>query len=226
MKYGLVGYSGRMGKLIREVFDEHGHVLVYRCDDKTEEEVERPDVIVDFSLPEAFEKTLKTAQQYDRPVPLVVGTTALNNDDIADLKAVSKKVAVVYARNFSKGIRLMRKIVDGLNEWGSFSANEDWDVEIIEKHHRFKKDKPSGTAKMLAEAFDFNVPTSSIRAGGIPGEHAVLIAGLGELIEIKHQAISPRTFAEGACFAAEKAVDLEPGFYTFDDICKLEEKNG
>ena len=215
MKYGVIGFSGRMGHLIREVFDERGHTLVYKCDIHAEEKTDIPEVIVDFSLSEAFPRTMAAAEKFN--ASLVVGTTALKIEDIQILKDYGKKKSVVYARNFSKGVMIMKEIIKGLA-----GKVNDWDIEIIEKHHRFKKDKPSGTAKMLAECFDFDVPTSSIRAGGIPGEHAILIAGLGELLEIKHQAISPRTFAEGACFAAERIIRLEKGFYTFDQICHME----
>jgi len=219
MKYGIMGYSGRMGRLIQEVFKERRHELVYRCDLKEEIRNDVPQVIVDFSTPRAFDRLMVKAEDFN--CSLVVGTTALKVDDIDTLKAYAKKKSVVYARNFSKGILILKNIIKGLS-----GEIHDWDIEIIEKHHRYKKDKPSGTAKMLAECFDFEVPTSSIRAGGIPGEHSVLIAGLGEVIEIKHQAISPRTFAEGACFSAERIIKLEKGFYTFDEICAMEEDNG
>ena len=219
MKYGIMGYSGRMGKLIQEVFKERGHELVYRCDLKEEYRDDVPQVMVDFSTPKAFDRLMVKAEDFH--CSLVVGTTALKVDDIDKLKAYAKKRSVVYARNFSKGILIMKNIIKGIS-----GEVHDWDIEIIEKHHRFKKDKPSGTAKMLAECFDFEVPTSSIRMGGIPGEHSILIAGLGEIIEIKHQAISPRTFAEGACFAAERIVKIEKGFYTFDEICAMEEQDG
>ncbi|MEA1884051.1 MAG: dihydrodipicolinate reductase C-terminal domain-containing protein [Thermotogota bacterium] len=219
MKYGIMGYSGRMGKLIQEVFKERGHALVYRCDLKEEYRDDIPQVMVDFSTPKAFDRLMVKAEDFN--CSLVVGTTALKVDDIDRLKAYAKKKSVVYTRNFSKGILIMKNIIKGIS-----GEVHDWDIEIIEKHHRFKKDKPSGTAKMLAECFDFEVPTSSIRMGGIPGEHSILIAGLGEIIEIKHQAISPRTFAEGACFAAERVVKLEKGFYTFDEICAMEEQDG
>ena len=219
MKYGIMGYSGRMGKLIQEVFKERGHELVYRCDLKEEFMDDIPQVIVDFSTPKAFDRLMVKAEDFK--CSLVVGTTALKVDDIDRLKAYAKNKSVVYARNFSKGILILKNIIKTIS-----GDIHDWDIEIIEKHHRYKKDKPSGTAKMLAECFDFEVPTSSIRMGGIPGEHSLLIAGLGEVIEIKHQAISPRTFAEGACFSAERIVRLEKGFYTFDEICAMEEQDG
>lgn len=219
MKYGIIGYSGRMGRLIQEVFKERGHELVYRCDLKEEFRDDVPQVIVDFSTPKAFERLMEKAEDFN--CSLVVGTTALKLDDIGRLKAYARKKSVVYARNFSKGIMILKNMIKGLS-----GDMHDWDIEIIEKHHRFKKDKPSGTARMLAECFDFEVPTSSIRVGGIPGEHSILIAGLGEVIEIKHQAISPRTFAEGAALSAERVIQLEKGFYTFDEICAMEENNG
>jgi 4-hydroxy-tetrahydrodipicolinate reductase len=215
MKYGIIGYSGKMGNIIHDVFTERGHELVYKCDMTSEETIDTPKVIIDFSLPEAFTKTMQMAEKFN--CSLVVGTTALNIDDIQKLKDYASKKGVVYARNFSKGIMILKGIIKGLS-----GKIDDWDIEIIEKHHRFKKDKPSGTAKMLAECFDFDVPTSSIRIGGIPGEHSILIAGLGEVIELKHQAISARTFAEGACFSAERIIKIDNGFYTFDQICNME----
>lgn len=219
MKYGVMGYSGRMGKLIEEVFTERGHQLVYRCDLDDEVQEDIPDLLVDFSTSEAFDKLIEKAEQFK--CSLVVGTTALEQPDIRQLKEYAKMNPVVYARNFSRGILMLKNIVNGLSD-----DMHDWDIAITERHHRFKKDAPSGTAKMLAECFDFDVPVTSMRAGGIPGEHAIIIAGLGEVIEIKHQAISARTFAEGACFSAERLVHLTRGFYTFDEICAMEVENG
>ncbi|HRW35555.1 MAG TPA: dihydrodipicolinate reductase C-terminal domain-containing protein [Thermotogota bacterium] len=219
MKYGIMGYSGRMGKLIQEVFTQRGHELVYRCDLQEEIQQDVPQVIIDFSTPRAFSRLMEKAREFN--CSLVVGTTALKVDDLDILKDYAKNRSVVYARNFSKGIVMLKNMLKGLS-----GEIHDWDIEIIEKHHRYKKDKPSGTAKMLAECFDFEVPTSSIRMGGIPGEHTILIAGLGEIIEIKHQAISPRTFAEGACFSAEKIFNVDKGFFTFDQLCAGEALTG
>ena len=110
MKYGIMGFSGRMGKLIQEVFKERGHELVYRCDLKEEFRDDIPQVIVDFSTPKAFERLMVKAEDFN--CSLVVGTTALKVGDIDRLKAYAKKKSVVYARNFSKGILIMKNIIN------------------------------------------------------------------------------------------------------------------
>ena len=95
----------------------------------------------------------------------------------------------------------------------------DWDVEIEETHHRFKKDKPSGTAKMIQNIFNGKeVNVSSLRLGNIAGDHIVHFGGLGEVISIKHSATSRRTFAEGILKAAEFVLVKKNGFYSFSDV--------
>ncbi len=94
-----------------------------------------------------------------------------------------------------------------------------WDVEISETHHRLKKDKPSGTAKMIQNVFaDREVSTSSHRLGNVPGDHTVSFAGLGEVLSIQHRALSRRTFAEGILKSAEFALNKKNGFYSFTDV--------
>ena len=116
--------------------------------------------------------------------------------------------------NFSLGIQILLRLTNEANDKLS-----DWDVEISETHHRFKKDKPSGTAKMLQEIFtEKEINTSSLRLGNVPGDHSVSFASLGEVLKLEHRAISRRTFAEGILKSAEFALKKDNGFYTFTDV--------
>jgi 4-hydroxy-tetrahydrodipicolinate reductase len=121
---------------------------------------------------------------------------------------------VVQSYNFSIGIQILLQLTKEAND-----KLPDWDVEISETHHRFKKDKPSGTAKMLDEIFkDKKVNTSSFRLGDIPGDHSVNFANLGEVLSINHRALSRRTFAEGILKSADFALTKGNGFYSFTEV--------
>jgi len=211
MKYGIIGSSGRMGNEIETLFQEKGHELVLRLDDKSIEKISTPEILVDFSLPVALETTLELVHEYK--CPLIIGVTGYNADQNERIKTLGKEVAVVQSFNFSIGIHLMLKMTRQLKE-----ALKDWDVEISETHHRFKKDKPSGTAKTLAAVFDREVTVNSSRLGNIPGDHSVTFGGLGETLCLSHRVLSRRTFAEGALLAAEFALRHPAGYYTFSDV--------
>jgi 4-hydroxy-tetrahydrodipicolinate reductase len=134
--------------------------------------------------------------------------------NLKELKKLSEVYTVVQSYNFSLGIQVLLQLTKLANE-----KLPDWDVEISETHHRFKKDKPSGTAKMIQEIFgDKEVNTSSLRLGNVPGDHSVNFAGLGEVLSVSHRATSRRTFAEGILKSAEFALKKEKGFYTFTDV--------
>ncbi|QTA38782.1 4-hydroxy-tetrahydrodipicolinate reductase [Thermosipho ferrireducens] len=215
MNFGVVGYKGRMGTLIVQTFKEHKHNPVLLVDKEVLLEKDRPEVIVDFSQPEALELTLSLCEKYN--VPLVLGTTALAKNHFKTLKDFSKKQPVVQSYNFSIGINLIAKIL------AEFSKNfEEWDVELVEIHHSQKKDKPSGTAILLEKALKREIQKHSLRIGGIPGEHLVIFANEGETITISHRAISRKAFALGALKAAEWVLTRKSGFYTFSDVLKEE----
>lgn len=212
MNYALIGYSGRMGKEIIETFSEAGHKLVVKADENGIEESGTPEVVIDFSKPEALKTSIELCKKYS--AGLVIGTTALKEEDFDALTELSKTVPVVQSFNFSIGINVLLRILPELS-----NLVGDWDVEIIETHHRFKKDAPSGTAILLRNALNRDVPTHSIRIGGVPGDHVVIFGNLGETIEIRHRAISRKVFAIGALKAAEFILkNKEPGFYTFSQI--------
>ncbi len=211
MRYGIIGYTGKMGREIHQLFSEKGHELVLKVDLEHKEILFRPDVILDFSSPQAVETTISLAHQFRCPV--VVGTTGLSEEQLGKLKELGETVAVIYSPNYSLGVDLVKKILASIKQ-----SLGDWDIYIVEAHHNQKKDAPSGTALVLRDAIGKDVPILSIRAGGIPGDHTVMFANSGEVVEIHHRAISRRTFALGALKAAEFALKLEKGFYTFSAV--------
>ena len=212
MKYGVIGASGRLGEEVVKLFDEKNHKLVFAYDLEGEWKNENPDLIIDCSLPEVFNTTIDYACDLNKA--LIIATTGLTEDNIKLLKKHSKQFPIVQSYNFSIGIQILLKLTEAANEKLS-----DWDVEITETHHRFKKDKPSGTAKMIQNIFDGKeINTSSLRLGNVPGDHSVSFGGLGEVITISHRALSRRTFAEGILKSAEFVMNKESGFFTFTEV--------
>ncbi|HQK11133.1 MAG TPA: dihydrodipicolinate reductase C-terminal domain-containing protein, partial [Candidatus Marinimicrobia bacterium] len=143
----------------------------------------------------------------------ITGVTGYSAEQLEAIRALGQEVPVVQSFNFSLGIQLMLKMVNLLKE-----PLKDWDVEIAETHHRFKKDKPSGTAKMLAATIGREVPTSSFRLGNVLGDHSIAFGSLGEIITLSHRTLSRRAFAEGALLSAEFAIRQKSGYFTFTDV--------
>ncbi len=194
------------------MFNEKGHSLVYELDIDGENEKEIPQILIDCSLPAAFENTLKTAERFNSS--LIVATTGLNHDDIEKLEELSNKIPVVQSFNFSVGVQILLKLTETVD-----NILKDWDIEISETHHRFKKDKPSGTALMIKDKLGSkHVPISSLRLGNVAGDHTITFGGLGETISITHHAISRRTFAEGILKSAEFLLTKKSGFYSFTEV--------
>jgi 4-hydroxy-tetrahydrodipicolinate reductase len=145
---------------------------------------------------------------------LVVATTGLTKENIEQLQKYSQKKPVVQSYNYSVGIQILLELTKLANE-----KLHGWDVEISETHHRFKLDKPSGTAKMIQNIFgDKQIVTNSHRLGNVPGDHTVSFGGLGEIISIQHRALSRRTFAEGIFKSAGFALKKDNGFFSFTDV--------
>jgi 4-hydroxy-tetrahydrodipicolinate reductase len=212
LKYGLIGSSGRLGEEVKSVFDENKYELVYSYSLEGEITKNTPDVVIDCSLPDVFDKSITYVKE--NKVPLVMATTGLSDSQINTLKDISNSIPVVQSYNYSVGIQILLKLVSVAKE-----KLPGWDVEIEETHHRFKKDKPSGTAKMIRKLFaDKEINTSSLRLGNVAGDHIVHFGGLGEVLSIKHSATSRRTFAEGIFKAAEFIRTKKNGFYTFTDV--------
>ncbi|SHE83185.1 dihydrodipicolinate reductase [Marinitoga hydrogenitolerans DSM 16785] len=214
MKYGIIGRNGRMGNEIYNLFSEKGHDLVFSYDKEGENFLETPEVLIDFSLPTAFEKVIEYVEKFR--CPLIIGTTGLSNEQITKLKELSQTLPIIQSYNFSLGIQVLLRLVKLADK-----LLDDVDIEITETHHRFKKDKPSGTAKMIKEVLNKEVNISSLRLGNVPGDHTVYFGNLGEIITISHRALSRRTFAAGVLKSAEFALKAVAGFYTFQDIFEL-----
>jgi len=212
MKYGLIGASGKLGKEVINVFADNENELVFSFDIQGDWKQSDPEILIDCSLPEAFDKMMTFSEEFN--VPLIVATTGLTEENISQLKDYSKTKPVVQSYNFSLGIQILLELTKK-----TYEKLPDWDIEISETHHRFKKDKPSGTAKMIQEIFvGREIHTTSHRLGNVPGDHTVSFAALGEVISIQHRALSRRTFAEGIFKSAEFALKKEKGFYSFTDV--------
>ena len=212
IKYGLIGSSGRLGSEVKKVFEEDGHNLVFQYDIDGEKKDDVPELLIDCSLPEVFSLTTTYANTFNSGI--IVATTGLKQNHFDEMKKLSAKVPVVQSYNYSLGIQVMLKMMELANE-----KLKDWDVEITETHHRFKKDKPSGTAKMIKDKLNKpDVNISSLRLGNIAGDHTVSFGGLGEILSITHSATSRRTFAEGILKSAEFILDKKNGLYSFTDV--------
>ncbi len=216
IKYGLIGASGKMGKEIISLMNENENELVFKYDIDGESFSEKPEVLIDFSLPAVLGKTIEYALKFKSP--LIIGTTGFNEVQLKQIRELSEKIPVVQSYNFSVGMQMLIQSAVLLKE-----KLTDWDIEISEIHHRFKKDKPSGTAIMIKNALGREVNISSLRLGNVVGEHSVSFGGLGETLTITHSALSRRTFAEGVLRAVKFIVDKEKGFYTIKDVLDKEQ---
>jgi 4-hydroxy-tetrahydrodipicolinate reductase len=212
IKYGLIGSTGKLGREVAAVFSEQGHSLVFSYSLEEEKTIDNPELIIDCSLPEVLDKSVKSVKYFN--APLIIATTGLSDNQLQVLKELSEEVPVVQSYNFSIGVQILLRLTQM-----AVSKLEGWDIEISETHHRFKKDKPSGTALMMKQAIDNKaINISSLRLGGVIGEHTISFGGLGETLSISHQAISRRTFAEGILKSAEFILTKKNGFYSFTDV--------
>jgi 4-hydroxy-tetrahydrodipicolinate reductase len=199
----------------------------------TDDPPESAGVLIEFTTPEATVAHLS----YGRPH--VIGTTGLSEDQLSKVEKAAQSTPIVLAPNMSVGVNLLRDIVREL----SANLGEDYDIEVIEAHHRNKKDAPSGTALFLARAaaegrskdldevavygreglsprHKGEIGIHALRGGAVVGEHRLIFYSGGEEVEITHRALSRRTFAEGALRAAQFAADAPPGLYSLADTLK------
>ncbi len=174
------------------------------------------DVFVDFTTPEASEAHLDYVARYKKG--LVLGTTGLSDAQIEKVKEVAKVVPVVFSPNMSIGVNTLFQVLPDLAK----KLGPDYSIEIVEAHHKNKKDAPSGTAKkmvqVLTDATGKQIPAHSIRLGDIFGDHTVIICGNSERIEIKHQAHTRDLFVIGALKAAKWIANKPAGLYTMQDV--------
>ncbi|MCR4924108.1 MAG: 4-hydroxy-tetrahydrodipicolinate reductase [Lachnospiraceae bacterium] len=242
------GCNGRMGQMITNILKDdldinivagvdiageaNSGYPVFRdiddCDVKA-------DCIIDFGSAKAVSKVIKYSVKNN--IPLVECTTGLSDDQLEEIREASKKVAILKSANMSLGINVLQKV---LKEISRVLYDSDFDVEIVEKHHRMKLDAPSGTALALAdsvnEALDNKLEyvydrsqvrqkrdgkelgISAVRGGTIVGDHDVIFAGQDEVITFSHRAYSRAVFAKGAIEAARFLKGKAAGFYTMSDV--------
>lgn len=193
------------------------------------------DVIIDFASAKAIDKLLDYVET--RKIPVVLCTTGLSEEQLARVEEVSKKVAVLKSANMSLGINTLSKVLKSVSP---LLAEAGFDIEIVEKHHHFKVDAPSGTALALGDAVNESLPEkyeykfdrsqdriprpkneigfSSVRGGTIVGEHDVIFAGEDEVITFSHTAYSKSVFAKGAVEAAKFLKGQPAGHYTMKEV--------
>jgi len=228
--------SDAIGKDIGEVagIGKKGVVVV----DDPAKALETCDVAIDFSTPASSMFTLHAAA--DKGKSVVVGTTGFSPEQKQEIAELAKKIPFVVAPNMSIGVNVLFKLVaDAARVLG-----DDYDVEIVEAHHKFKKDAPSGTAVRISEIIadalgrDINevgvygrqgitertpkeIGIHTLRAGDIIGEHRVLFGGMGENFEVFHRAQSRQTFARGSVRAAQWILNQPNGVYDMQDVLGL-----
>ncbi|MDX1518644.1 MAG: 4-hydroxy-tetrahydrodipicolinate reductase [Gammaproteobacteria bacterium] len=265
VKIAVCGAAGRMGKTILEVGSETdgvevaaaieypgssmlgtdageqagiGSLGVTITDDITAC-ADRFDVLIDFTLASSVSGNLEKCRSAGKN--LVIGTTGLSDSQKQEIRSAASDIGIVFAPNMSIGVNLCFKLL----EMASRVVGEDADIEIIEAHHREKKDAPSGTSlrmgEIIAETLGRDLKAcaiygregvssgrdrttigfETIRAGDIVGEHTVMFAMPGERVEIAHKATSRKTFASGAVRAALWLAGREPGLYDMQDVLGL-----
>lgn len=253
LRLGIAGLSGRKGQSLLHLGVEAADIQVaggiVRHSDKSNASSDKHllmtsdldellpivDVLVDVASPSAVE--LHSAKASSFAVPYVCGVTGLSDDHFAALKCAANAIPLVYAANFSIGVALLMDLVSQ-----AAAALPTWDIEVVELHHRGKKDAPSGTASALVDSISsaresqtLNIAhgrvgstsrstgelgVHSLRAGGNPGEHRVLFATEREELALEHRALSRSTFAAGALAAAHWVVDQPPGLYRMADVIR------
>lgn len=246
MKVLLYGY-GLMGKKVahqlrkQDGFDLRG-IVSYEFDEKAPEAMyhdltevnEDVDVIIDFSHPNNLEDILNYAKLHKTNV--VLATTGFTSEQLALVEEAAKEVAIFQSYNTSFGIQMVTKI---LKQVAKEFYDNGYDIEIVEKHHNQKIDAPSGTAKLLYEVMAEDIEGAkavydrsaihekrqreeigiqALRGGTIFGEHEIMFAGLDEIIEIKHTALSKDVFVQGALAAAKALSDKDKGLFTLKTL--------
>ena len=262
IKIGVCGAAGRMGKTILEVCNEIDDINVAAAieykgssmigidageqagigkigvaiTDDIAKVADQFDVLIDFTIASSLTENIEKCHAAGKR--MVIGTTGLDDEQKELINKVAEDIAIVFAPNMSIGVNLCLKLL----EMAAQVIGEESDIEIIELHHRHKKDAPSGTALRMGEVIadtlgrnlkecavygregvtgerDKNtIGFETIRAGDIVGEHTVMFASAGERVEITHKATSRKTFASGAVRAAQWLADKDKGLFDMQDV--------
>lgn len=240
LKILLNGSKGRMGQTITGLAGEMDALISAATDagDDPSRHISGCDVIIDFSSHQATGQLFELAVKHRKPI--VIGTTGHSPKEKKKLLALAAKVPCVWAGNFSVGVNLLF----ALTRRAAAVLGSDYDTEVIEMHHRFKKDAPSGTAARLLEIIleerkltadsirhgrsgltgerqPTEVGVHALRGGDVVGDHTVLFAALGERLELTHKASDRGIFARGAIRAAQWVARQPPGVYDMQDVLGL-----
>ena len=264
IKIAVIGAGGRMGKTIVSCIEDtegvaiaggtefSGHPAIgsdigdtagignkgVAVVENIEEAIADCDAIIDFTTPESSMGTLNEAAKQGKS--LVIGTTGFSTAQRGSICKAASGIRCVLAPNMSIGVNVLFKIASDVAK----TLGDAYDVEIVEAHHKFKKDAPSGTAvrlsEIIAESLERNIDevgvygrrgmterapreigVHTLRAGDIVGEHRVLFGGMGENLELFHRAQSRETFARGAIHAVKWVVTQPPGLYDMQDVLGL-----
>lgn len=232
---GIIGSEGRMGRAISAALADHGATLAGGVDvgGDVAALARVADVLIDFSLATANIGNIRAARAGG--TPLVIGTTGLGADHHAAIDAAARDIAILQTGNTSLGVTLLSVLVEQ-----AAARLADWDVEVVEMHHRYKQDAPSGTALLLGEAAargrgaelvaetdrdrvrtDGAIGFASLRGGTVTGDHAVVLAGPHERLTLGHVAEDRSLFAHGAVRAALWLSDQPAGRYTMREVLGL-----
>ena len=246
-RIAITGACGKMGRVIASIIDSRSDCEVCAGIDLVGEQYdgfpiyrsvfelkEKPDVIIDFSHPSALPDLLSYGKM--NSVPLVLATTGYSDEERAEITAASAQVPIFFTFNMSLGINLLVELAKKAAQ----ILGGQFDIEIVEKHHNLKKDAPSGTAIMIAEAINEELDNAyhfvydrhsvrqprakdeigmhAIRGGTIVGEHDIIFAGRDEVITLSHSAGSKQVFAVGSVNAAVFLSGCEKGLYQMSDL--------
>ncbi len=238
---GIIGSEGRMGQALTRAIGDAGHDYAGGIDKGGDVAAlaAKADVLVDFSAPTALQTNLDAA--IAAGVPLVIGTTGLEAGHHAAIDAAAQKIAILQTGNTSLGVTLLAHLV----REAAARLGDDWDIEVVEMHHRMKVDAPSGTALLLGEAAaagrGIDLPAhsergrdgqtgarakgaigfASLRGGTVAGDHSVIFAGDEERITLTHNAENRMIFARGAVKAAGWLIGKPAGRYTMEQVLGL-----
>ena len=240
LQIALIGAKGRMGQTIAALAAETGVVITAALDqgDDLAAGIQKADAVIDFSFHKTTAEVIHFAVSARKP--LVIGTTGHSTEDKATLIKEAAKIPTVWAGNYSVGVNLLF----ALTRRAASVLGADYDAEVVEMHHRFKKDAPSGTAARLLEIIleerkltanalrhgrkgitgertSTEVGIHALRGGDVIGDHTVMFAALGERIELTHKASDRAIFARGALRAAQWIVSRQPGVYDMQDVLGL-----
>jgi len=219
VRVALIGARGRMGQTIVDLAKQDPKInIVGECDlgDAIERALKNCDVAIDFSNASAIDQICQAASQNQKA--LVIGTTGHSSEQRKLIERTSQSLPILLASNFSVGVNALFALTRRAAE----ILGSEFAPTISETHHIEKKDRPSGTAKTLAEILKeqlkIEIPIESVREGDVVGEHTVTLVGPSECLELTHRAASREIFARGALRAAEWIVGKPSGLYSMQDV--------